>query len=132
MRSPDGERGLILVLAGGITLHHWQKLLSWLPLAPASLQEGPLLPRLSFAVLALAPPRAGRVVAEPTLVVQRSSLLWALLLARHLPMGMLEAGTVMPVGWPRWSADPHVLAFCQTLVIAIVTRSPWVGLAPWS
>ena len=123
MRSPDGERGLILVLAGGITLHHWQKLLSWFPLAPASLQEGPLLPRLSFAVLALALPALVGLWLNRRWLFSALPLLWALLLARHLPMGMLEAGTVMPVGWPRWSADPHVLAFCQTLVIAI----GWAG-----
>ena len=29
-------------------------------------------------------------------------MLWALLLARHLPIGMAEAGTVLPVGWPQW------------------------------
>ena len=27
MHAPGGERGLILVLAGGVTLHHWQRLL---------------------------------------------------------------------------------------------------------
>jgi len=123
MRSPDGERGLILVLAGGITLHHWQKLLSWFPLAPASLQEGPLLPRLSFAVLALALPSLVGVWLNRRWLFTALPLLWALLLARHLPMGMLEAGTVLPSGWPRWSADPHVLAFCQTLVISI----GWAG-----
>ena len=123
MRSPDGERGLILVLAGGITLHHWQKLLSWFPLAPASLQEGPLLPRLSFAVLALALPSLVGLWLNRRWLFTALPLLWALLLARHLPMGMLEAGTVFPSGWPRWSADPHVLAFCQTLVISI----GWAG-----
>ena len=46
-------------------------------------------------------------------------LLWALLLARHLPLGMLEAGTVHPAGWPQWSADPHVIGFCQTLMVAV-------------
>ena len=61
MDTPDGERGLILVLAGGICLHHWQRLLGWLPLAPMSLHEGPLLPRLSFAALALAIPAAAGI-----------------------------------------------------------------------
>jgi len=27
-------------------------------------------------------------------------LLWAVLLARHLPVGMLEGGTLLPAGWP--------------------------------
>ena len=94
-----------------------------MPLAPASLQEGPLLPRLSFAVLALALPALVGLWLNRRWLFSALPLLWALLLARHLPMGMLEAGTVMPVGWPRWSADPHVLAFCQTLVIAI----GWAG-----
>ena len=52
-------------------------------------------------------------------------LLWALLLARHLPIGMAEAGTVLPGGWPQWSADPHVIAFCQSLVVLI----GWGGAA---
>ena len=36
---------------------------------------------------------------------------------------MLEGGTLLPVGWPRWSADPHVVSFCQTVLIAI----GWIG-----
>ena len=40
-------------------------------------------------------------------------------LARHLPLGMREAGTVLPAGWPQWQADIHVIGFCQTLVIAV-------------
>ena len=90
MQPPDGERGLILVLAGGICLHHWQRLLGWLPLTPDSLQEGALLPRLSIAVL-----------------------------ARHLPLGMGEGSTLLPEGWPQWQADPHVIGFAQTLVVVI-------------
>ena len=46
-------------------------------------------------------------------------LLWALLLARHLPLGMREAGMVLPTGWPHWSADPHVIGFCQTTIVLI-------------
>jgi hypothetical protein len=57
-------------------------------------------------------------------------LLWALLLADHLPLGMEEAGRVLPVSlapfrtpWadqlPFWSADRHVVAFCQTTVVLI-------------
>ena len=57
MHSPAGERGLILVLAGGICLHHWYRL--------------------------------------------------------------LEAGTVLPAGWPQWSADPHVIGFCQSLKVSV-------------
>lgn len=56
--GPAEERGLILVLAGGISLHHWDKLLGWLPLAPVTMHGGPLLPLLSFALLALALPMA--------------------------------------------------------------------------
>jgi len=48
-------------------------------------------------------------------------LVWALLLARHLPIGMAEAGMVLPVTGlamaPFWSADPHVIGFCQTGVV---------------
>jgi len=57
-------------------------------------------------------------------------LLWALMLADHLPLGMAEGGLVLPVsaapwwpelaGWlPAWSADGHVIAFCQSLVVAV-------------
>jgi hypothetical protein len=57
-------------------------------------------------------------------------LLWGLMLAQHLPLGMAEAGRLLPVsfsalatGWSleswQWSADGHVIAFCQSLVVAI-------------
>ena len=123
MQAPDGERGLILVLAGGICLHHWQRLLGWLPLAPSSLHEGPLLARLSFAALALALPAAAGLWLNRRWLYAGLPLLWALLLARHLPIGMAEAGTVLPQGWPHWSADTHVIGFCQTMVVGI----GWVG-----
>ena len=123
MQAPDGERGLILVLAGGLCLHHWQRLLGWLPLAPSSLHEGPLLARLSFAALALALPAAAGLWLKRRWLYAGLPLLWALLLARHLPIGMAEAGTVLPDGWPQWSADPHVIGFCQTVVVLI----GWVG-----
>ena len=125
MHTPSSERGLILVLAGGICLHHWQRLLGWLPLAPSSLHEGPLLARLSFAVLALALPAAIGLWLNHRWLFAGLPLLWALLLARHLPTGMAEAGTVLPHGWPQWSADPHVIGFCQTLVVGI----GWIGAA---
>lgn len=125
MQAPDGERGLILVLAGGICLHHWQRLLGWLPLAPSSLHEGPLLARLSFAALALALPAAAGLWLNRRWLYAGLPLLWALLLARHLPIGMAEAGTVLPQGWPHWSADTHVIGFCQTMVVGI----GWVGAA---
>ena len=125
MHTPSSERGLILVLAGGICLHHWHRLLGWLPLAPSSLHEGPLLARLSFAVLALALPAAIGLWLNRRWLYAGLPLLWALLLARHLPIGMAEAGTVLPHGWPQWSADPHVIGFCQTLVVGI----GWIGAA---
>ena len=125
MQAPDGERGLILVLAGGICLHHWQRLLGWLPLAPSSLHEGPLLPRLSFAALALALPAVAGLWLNRRWLYAGLPLLWALLLARHLPIGMAEAGTLLPNGWPQWSADPHVIGFCQSMVVAI----GWIGAA---
>jgi hypothetical protein len=69
-------------------------------------------------------------------------MLWALLLARHLPIGMAEAGAVLPVsfaplvgagdtGWldtwlvtwlaalPAWRADSHVIAFCQSAAVLL-------------
>lgn len=119
MHIPYGEPGLMLVLAGGITLHHWQRLLGWLPIAPSSMHEGPLLPRLSISVLALAIPSLVGLGVNRRWLYATLPLLWALLLARHLPMGMLEAGILLPPGWPSWSADPHVLGFCQTLTVII-------------
>jgi polyferredoxin len=137
MEPPAGEAGLILVLAGGIPLHHWQRLLGWLPLAPASLQEGPLLPRLAIGALALATPSLLFLLSRPLLAARQRRLLlyallpllWALLLARHLPLGMAEAGRVLavsvaPLGsavpaLPAWSADPHVIAFCQSAAVLL-------------
>ena len=147
MTPPAGEAGLILVLAGGLSLQHWNRLLGWLPLAPDSLQSGSLLPRLAFAVLALALPAALWLLLRWTvrwqgwlggagagrswlLLYALLPLLWALMLAQHLPLGMAEAGQLLPValaplgsssmlnGW-QWSADGHVIAFCQSLVVAL-------------
>jgi polyferredoxin len=132
MELPAGEPGLLLVLAGDLCLHHWQRLLGWLPLAPTSLIDGPLLPRLAFATLALALPAALFNLARPFFSVARLRrtlygllpLLWGLLLARHLPLGMAEAGLVLPVSFsdpqlPAWSADPHVIGFCQSAVVLL-------------
>ena len=56
-------------------------------------------------------------------------LLLALLLARHLPVGMGEAGQLLPVSlgasWPGWSADPHVVAFCQSTAVLAGALSSW-------
>ena len=84
-----------------------------------------MLARLSFAALALALPAAIGLWLNRRWLYAGLPLLWALLLARHLPIGMAEAGTVLPHGWPHWSADPHVIGFCQTLVVGI----GWIGAA---
>jgi NAD-dependent dihydropyrimidine dehydrogenase PreA subunit len=130
MDLPPGEPALLLVLAGDVCLHHWQRLLGWLPLAPASLVSGPLLPRLAVGALALALPAALFVAARLVFSHERLlrtlygllPLVWALLLARHLPLGMGEAGQLLPVslgdpGLPAWSADSHVIGFCQSAVV---------------
>ena len=136
MEAPRGEPALILVLAGDLCLHHWHRLLGWWPWAPASLVEGPLLPRLAIACVALSIPAALFGVAQFLFSAQRLRrtlygllpLVWGLLLARHLPIGMGEAGALLPVSlsplgmpWqgalPQWRADPHVIGFCQTLVV---------------
>tara|TARA_B100002051_G_scaffold123050_1_gene117210 strand:+ start:5730 stop:7658 length:1929 start_codon:yes stop_codon:yes gene_type:complete len=119
MNPPHGERGLILVLAGGICLHHWHRLLGWLPIAPTSLQDGPLLPRLAMATLALALPAAVGIWLERRWLYVGLPLLWGLLLARHLPLGLSEAGMLLPSGWPNWQADSHVIGFCQTMVVVL-------------
>ena len=112
MRSPDGERGLILVLAGGITLHHWQKLLSWMDLAPASLQEGPLLPRLSFAVLALAIPSMAGLWLNRRWLLAALPLLWALRLKFWEALQPLQCPAPQPAATQqehhhRPQAGPH-------------------------
>ncbi len=134
MEPPAGEVGLILVLMGGLCLHHWQRLLGDLPLAPQSLNSGPLLPRLAWGAAALALPAALFLVCSLFTVPKLRPglygcfpLLWVLMLADHLPMGMEEAGRLLPVSlasWPdlaqqlpAWSADTHVIAFCQTAVV---------------
>ncbi|MGB7565380.1 MAG: 4Fe-4S binding protein [Prochlorococcaceae cyanobacterium] len=136
MAPPVGEPGLILVLAGGVCLHQWQRLLGWLPLAPASLQAGPWLPRMAFASLALALPALLHLLLAPLEPLERRKralygllpLLWGLMLARFLPLGLAEGGQLLPVSlqpllgaWarqlPSWSADPHVIGFCQSLAL---------------
>jgi polyferredoxin len=136
MEVPAAEPGLLLVLAGDLCLHHWQRLLGWWSLAPASLTAGPLLPRLAFAALALALPSALFLAARPFFSASRLRrtlygllpLVWGLLLARHLPLGMAEAGLLLPVSvgeglgdlaLPAWSADPHVIGFCQSAVVLL-------------
>ena len=136
--EPAAEAGLILVLAGDLTLHHWQRLLGGLPLAPTSLSGGPLLPRLAFGALALALPSLGFLLMGPWFTPQRLRrtlyallpLLWGLLLARYLPLGMAEAGTVLQVSMtplhgdfasqlPSWRADSHVIGFCQSGAVLV-------------
>ena len=102
--------------------------------------EGPLLPRLAFAALALALPSLLFLLARPFFSAPRLRrtlygllpLLWGLLLARHLPIGMAEAGQLLPVSlaplapaepWlgalPAWRADAHVIAFCQSAAVLV-------------
>jgi len=135
MEAPAAEAGLLLVLAGSVCLHQWQRLLGWLPLAPASLAAGPLLPRLAFALLALALPAAAFLLLRNRLgLYALLPLVWALLLSHHLVLGMAEGGQVLPVSLapltsglaaglaarlPGWSADPHVIGFCQSLVVLV-------------
>jgi polyferredoxin len=168
MDPPAGEAGLILVLAGGLCLHHWERLLGWLPAgvsalahgqvpaaatlsgglglqaqATISLSEGPLLPRLAIACLALALPAglwllvrisASRLLpgrGRPWLLLYALlPLLWSVMLAHHLALGMAEGGQLLAVSvapWlggsaaqlPSWSADLHVIGFCQTLAVGL-------------
>jgi len=170
MDPPAGEAGLILVLAGGICLHHGEALLGWLPawlegvtssaaIAQAgglSLSAGPLLPRLAIATMALALPSALWLLVRRSgarllpnrprswlLLYALLPLLWAAMLADHLRLGMAEAGLVLPVSLkpllgaaglslpaclPRWSADVHVIGFCQSLVLAVGVAGAWVLL----
>jgi hypothetical protein len=104
--------------------------------------DGPLLPRLAFATLALAIPAALFGLTRMMFSDARLNrtlygllpLIWALLLARHLPLGMGEAGMVLAVSlapvtqridpeWlavvPSWQADPHVIGFCQSAAVVV-------------
>ena len=130
MAVPFGERLLLLVLLGGVALHHWQGWLGWLPWAPESLQAGPLLPRFGVGLIALLLPVLVAGWWPKPLLYGLLPLVWALMLSRYLPLGMVEAGQLLPVSafpwqgaaaalWPSWSADQHVVAFCQSAVIAV-------------
>jgi len=138
MAIPDGEPSLLLILAGSISLSHWQQLWGWSALAPASLSSGALLPRLAVAALSLALPALLFLSSRPMFSQARLErtlygllpLIWGLLLADHLPLGMAEAGQLLPVSvsplvgeqaWtlPYWQADTHVIGFCQSGVVAI-------------
>lgn len=132
MELPPGEPALLLVLAGDVCLHHWQRLLGWLPGAPASLVAGPLLARLAVAAMALAVPATLFLLFHLWFSRERLvrtlygllPLIWALLLARHLPIGMGEAGQLLPVSvglssLPAWQADAHVIGFCQSAAVLV-------------
>ncbi|NDC34688.1 MAG: 4Fe-4S binding protein [Synechococcaceae bacterium WB9_2_112] len=132
MEVPPGEPALLLVLAGDVCLHHWQRLLGWCPLVPDSLVDGPLLPRLAVAAAALAVPSVLFLGARLLFSASRLRrtlygllpVIWALLLARHLPLGMGEAGALLPVSLgdpalPAWRGDPHVIGFCQSAAVAV-------------
>ncbi|MBU6251472.1 MAG: 4Fe-4S binding protein [Cyanobacteria bacterium REEB417] len=163
MDPPAGEPGLILVLAGGICVHHSEALLGWVPalLARLTTDGGPLpwggfpqefLPRLALSSLALALPAGLWLLVRGAglrllphhprpwlLLYALLPLLWATLLADHLRLGMAEAGQLLPVSLsplrqmegfgiaealaaftlPGWSADEHVIRFCQSLTVAL-------------
>jgi len=116
MQVPRGEPLLILVLAGGLVLHQGRPALEDLP--------GTIQVALATAELALPALIAWPLQRwlKPELwqrgLYSLLPLLLGLLLARHLPIGMTEAGLVLQVGmgpnWPGWSADPHVVEFCQS------------------
>ena len=138
MQLPRGEPALLLVLAGDVCLHQANRLLGWIPGTPESVLEGPLLPRLLLAISALSIPALLYCLASVAFSRERIRrtlygllpLVWALLLARHLPLGMSEAGQLLPVSlapmdwsWsqtlPTWRADSHVIAFCQSTFVLL-------------
>ena len=101
------------------------------------LRQRQWIPNRAFiACLALALPSAVFLLLRPLLGARARPLLysllpllWALMLAHTLPQGMGEGGRVLPVSFkplgaqaaalPAWSADPHVVAFCQSLATAV-------------
>lgn len=96
-----------------------------------------MLPRLAIAALTLAIPAGLFQLLRPLLEASARRrllyallpLLWGLMLARHLPLAMAEAGALLPVSFaplgdwatalPQWSADPHVIGFCQSLALLV-------------
>ncbi len=119
MQVPRGEPLLILVLAGGLVLHHGRPALEGLP---GAIQVAIAAAELALPALIAWPLRRW---LKPELwqrgLYSLLPLLLGLLLARHLPVGMTEAGLVLQVGlgpgWPGWSADPHVVEFCQSTAV---------------
>ena len=111
-----GEKLLILVLTGGITLHYWERLFGWLPMAPDSLHTGSILIRIIFGMLAIALPILAGLSVKSKWFYSYIPILWGLWLARYLPLGMVEGGTILPFGFPQWSADENVIGFCQNLI----------------
>ena len=93
MDVPPGEPNLLMVLAGGVSLHQAPRLLGWIPGVPLSLVEGPLLPRLLLALLALSIPALLYGLAWLVFSRQRLRrtlygllpLIWALLLTGICP-----------------------------------------------
>jgi hypothetical protein len=86
----------------GLTLHHWPRLLGPLrPLQssgfPETLHSRPLLPRLALQSLA-----GGGAFRARRLLYALLPLLWALMLAHTLPLGMGEGGR----GCWRWGWRP--------------------------
>ncbi|MGB0277411.1 MAG: 4Fe-4S binding protein [Prochlorococcaceae cyanobacterium] len=127
LNVPRGEPLLILILFGGLVLHWGRPALEGLPMAQ----------QLLLASLELALPALMALGLRRWLGVELCRqalygllpLLLALLLARHLPVGMGEAGQFLPVslgaGWPSWSADHHVVAFCQSAAVLVGSLSSW-------
>ena len=124
---PRGEPLLILILFGGLVLHWGRPALEGLPMAQ----------QLLLASIELALPALVALGLRRWLGVELYRqglygllpLLLGLLLARHLPLGMGEAGQLLPVslgaGWPGWSADPHVVAFCQSAAVLAGALCSW-------
>ncbi len=126
--------------------------------------EGPLLPRLGIAVISLVCPASIYAIARLVLEKQQLQrtlygllpLLWALMLAQYLPLGMNEGGAVLPVSFaaldpswgatlPAWRADSHVIAFCQSGAVGLgllwsvvllrrqlaTNRRAWIVTSAW-
>ena len=127
LNVPRGEPLLILILFGGLVLHWGRPALEGLPMAQ----------QLLLASLELALPALVALGLRRWLGVELwrqglyglLPLLLGLLLARHLPVGMGEAGQLLPVSlgasWPGWSADSHVVAFCQSAAVLAGALSSW-------
>ncbi|MBF2097970.1 MAG: sigma 54-interacting transcriptional regulator [Gloeomargaritaceae cyanobacterium C42_A2020_066] len=153
------EVALLLLLLGAVFLHHLPELQAWAgrPAVPLSFAEhalwsvvallGPgLIPLGCYALIPAGRAlvnRLGQTWPKPrpwlTLAYGYLPLIWGANLTHYLPLGLGEAGRIVPVTWttfgamspvasPVLVAHPAVIAFLQgTTLISTTLASLWVS-----